>query len=252
MKRFLGGVTAPRRVRCVNRAGWHGTSYVLPNGRVFGADPESVVLQTEYVVTTSTYAERGTLDEWRDNIARYAVGNDLMALSICGAFAAPLLRVINESSGGVHFYGDSRTGKTTAAERCAMSVYGPGDNEHMRTWRGTANGLEAAAVETNDGLLPLDELSQANPREAGQVVYTLGSGVGKTRANRAGGARPVRSWCGFFISTGEVTLEQKLNEAQLHTRAGQDVRMVELPADAGSRNGRLAKFARLFIRRGAL
>jgi uncharacterized protein (DUF927 family) len=237
LKRFLGAVTAERRVRCVNRAGWHDTSYVLPNRRVFGADPESIVLQTEYVVMTSAYAERGTLDGWRNNIACYAVGNDLMALSMSAAFAAPLLKILNEPSGGVHFYGDSRTGKTTAAERCAMSVYGPGDNEHMRTWRATANGLEAAAVETNDGLLPLDELSQANPREAGQVVYTLANGVGKTRANRAGGARPVRSWCAFFISTGEVTLEQKLAEAGLHTRAGQDVRMIELPADAEAGNG---------------
>ena len=54
-------------------------------GRVFGADADSVVMQTEYVVKTGRYAARGTLNEWCDNIAGYAVGNDLLALAISGA-----------------------------------------------------------------------------------------------------------------------------------------------------------------------
>jgi uncharacterized protein (DUF927 family) len=233
LKRFLGAVTAKRRVRCVSQAGWHGTLYVSPNGRVFGAAADDLVLQTERAVPSDAYAEHGTLEEWRNNIARLAVGNDLLTLTISAAFAAPLLDVLRESSGGVHICGGSRIGKTTA-EYCAMSVYGHGGDEHMPTWRATANGLEAVAAEHCDGLLPLDELSQANAREAGETVYMLANGTGKTRANRAGGARPRRSWRIFFLSTGEISLQAKLSEAGLRTRAGQDVRMIELPADAGA------------------
>lgn len=82
LKHFLGAVIVRRRVRCVDHAGWHGALYVLPNCRVFGADAESIVLQTERAAAGSAYAERGTLPEWRDNVARYAVRNDLLVLTI--------------------------------------------------------------------------------------------------------------------------------------------------------------------------
>src|SRR5262249_50274575 len=193
LKRFFGDVIVRRRVRCVDQTGWHGTLYVLPNGRVFGVDAESIVLQTERAAAGSAYVERGTLPEWRDNVARCAVGNDLLALSISAGFAAPLLDVLGEPSGGVHLHGTSQTGKTTLL-RSAMSVYSPADDKHMRTWRATANGLEAVASETSDGLLILDELSQANAREVDQVVYMLANSASKARANRAGGARAQRNW----------------------------------------------------------
>jgi uncharacterized protein (DUF927 family) len=236
LKQFFGAVDIARRVRCVDRAGWHGPLYVLPNGRTFGVDADSIVLQTERAAADSTYAERGTLGEWRDKIACCAVGNDLLVLTISIAFAAPLLDVLGEPSGGVHIRGGSQIGKTTAA-RAAMSVYGPGDDNHMRTWRATANGLEAVAAETSDGLLVLDEISQANAREVDQVVYMLANNTGKARAGRAGGARRRFTWRLLFLSTGEVPPEAKLAEAGLRTRAGQDVRMVDLSADTGGGMG---------------
>jgi uncharacterized protein (DUF927 family) len=208
--------------------------FVLPNGRVFGTSGDSIVLQTEHVAKTGAYAERGTLEEWRDHVARYAKGNDLLTLCISAVFAASLLDILGEPSGGVHLHGASQTGKTTLV-RCAMSVFGSGDDMHIRSWRATANGLEAVAAETSDGLLPLDEISQGEAREVGQVVYTLANSTGKSRANRAGGARQQRSWRVFVLSTGEITLEAKLAEAGQRARAGQDVRLIGLSADA--RNG---------------
>ena len=236
LKRFFGDVFVHRHVRCVDHAGWHGALYVLPNGRVFGTDTERVVLQTERAVAASAYAERGTLGGWRDNIARYAVGNDLLTLAICMALAAPLVDVLGEPSGGMHIRGPSQSGKTTTA-RCAKSVYGPADDKHMRTWRATANGLEAVAAETSDGLLVLDEIAQANAREVDQVVHLLANNAGKARATRTGGARRQLNWHLLFLSTGETTLETKLSEAGLRTRPGQDVRMIDLSADAGAGMG---------------
>jgi putative DNA primase/helicase len=97
---------------------------------VFGVDAGGIVLQTERAAAGSAYVERGTLPEWRDNVARYAVGNDLLVLAISTAFAAPLLDVLSEPSGGVHLHGISQSGKTTTV-RCAKSVYGPADDKHM-------------------------------------------------------------------------------------------------------------------------
>jgi uncharacterized protein (DUF927 family) len=233
LKHFLGAVRVKHHVRCVDHAGWHGPSYVLPNNRVFGVAANSLVLQTERVVASGAYVERGTLNEWRENIARYGIGNDLLALCISIGFAAPLLDVLTEPSGGVHLHGNSQTGKTTLL-RCAMSMYGPGDDRHMRTWRATANGHEAAAAQHCDGLLTLDELLQASVREIDQIIYMMGNNAGKARANRAGGARAVAFWRLLCLSTGEITPEAKMAEAGLRAHAGEDVRMIGLPADAGA------------------
>jgi hypothetical protein len=250
LKHFFGAVRIKRRVRCVDCAGWHDTAYVLPDGRVFGADTDSLVMQTEHVARAGAYAARGTPCGWRDNIACYAVGNDLLTLAISCAFAAPLLDVLGEPSGGVHLHGISQSGKTTLM-RSAMSVSGPADDKHMRTWRATANGLEAVATETSDGLLTLDEISQANAREVEQVVYMLANGAGKARANRVGGTRRQRNWLSLFLSTGEITLEAKLSEAGL--RARRSGRAHDRPVGRCWRGyGRVSKFVCLSVRRGAL
>jgi uncharacterized protein (DUF927 family) len=204
---------------------------------VYGADADGIVLPTEHAATGEAYVERGTLTDWQHSVARYAIGNHLVVLTISAAFAAPLLDILGEPSGGMHIHGASQTGKTTLL-RCASSVYGPGDNAGlMRTWRATANGLEAVAAETSDSVLILDEMGQASAREVGDVVYMLSNAVGKARANRTGGSRRHRTWRTLFLSTGEVTLETKLSEAGLRPLAGQEVRMIGLPADAGTGMG---------------
>lgn len=129
--------------------------------------------------------------------------------------------------GGVHLVGDSSTGKTTAIE-AACSVWG-GPN-FRRSWRTTANGLEGAAALFNDGLLALDEISECDPREVGAIVYALGNGKGKQRASRTGAARGVTRWRCFVLSSGERTLGTHMNEAGHRAKAGQSVRMLDVPA----------------------
>jgi uncharacterized protein (DUF927 family) len=237
LKHFLGAVHATNRVRCAERAGWHGNAFVLPNGRIFGVNEASggLVLQSEHAATASAYVARGTLAEWQEHIARPAVGNDLFVFTMSASFAGPLLEVTGETSGGVHVYGGSQTGKTTLMCTTA-SVWGPGDNKTgpMRSWRVTANGLEAVAAEHSDGILILDEIGQASGREVGDVVYMLANQRGKARMGRAGGARPLMTWRLVYLSTGETTLATKMNEAGQRTYAGQEVRLLNQSADAGA------------------
>ncbi|CAH2606010.1 conserved protein of unknown function (plasmid) [Rhodovastum atsumiense] len=161
----------------------------------------------------------------------------LLGLFLAAAFAGPLLDVLGESSGGLHLVGASRTGKSTAAV-VAASVWGkPTADAQLHPWRGTANGLEGIAAETTDTLLILDEMGQADGREVGDVVYMLANEAGKQRASRNGAARPRQSWRALFLSTGEITLAQKMGEAGKRVMAGLEVRLVNLPADAGADMG---------------
>jgi putative DNA primase/helicase len=112
---------------------------------------------------------RGTLEDWQQNVARFAVGNSRLVLSISMAFAAALIGPCGMESGGVHFVGPSSTGKTTTLV-AAGSVWGGGDAGYVQTWRTTSNGLEATAAAHNDALLCLDELAQVSSQEAGTTA----------------------------------------------------------------------------------
>jgi putative DNA primase/helicase len=171
---------------------------------------------------------------WQKEVAALAIGNDRLALFLCAAFTGPLLEIFAELSGGLHLVGDSRTGRTTVVA-VAASVWGrPTAEAQLHQWRGTANGLEGTAAQTSDTILILDEMGQADAREVAEVVYMLSNEAGKQRASRTGTARHRQRWRTLFLSTGEITLAQKMGEAGKSTHAGLEVRLANVPADAGA------------------
>jgi uncharacterized protein (DUF927 family) len=105
--------------------------------------------------------------------------------AVAAALTSPMLELVHGESGGFNFKGSSSIGKTTLL-RASASVWGRAD-EHgiMRTWRGTANGIEGTAVLFSDTLLALDELGVATAQDVGNIVYSLASGIGKQRAHSA-------------------------------------------------------------------
>jgi putative DNA primase/helicase len=238
LKRFVGAVKIPRLLRCVTRTGWHpgeaGPVFVLPGGEAFGRGAGDTILQADHASADAAYRGAGNVAGRQEKVASLAVGNDRLALTCSAAFAGPLLDVTGEPSGGIHLVGASRTGKSTLAV-AAASVWGkPTADAQLRPWRGTANGLEGTAAETSDALMILDEMGQADGREVADVVYMLANEAGKQRASRTGSARRRQSWRTVFLSTGEITLAQKMGEAGKKAMAGLEVRLVNLPADAGA------------------
>jgi putative DNA primase/helicase len=63
-------------------------------------------------------------------------------------------------------------------------------------------------------------------------------GNGKARANDRGqSGRQVQEWRLLFLSTGEKTLAQHMAEANKELKAGMEVRMLAIPADASKGMG---------------
>ncbi|MFM2059476.1 MAG: hypothetical protein RLY71_3861 [Pseudomonadota bacterium] len=217
------------RARCVERLGWHGHTYVLPEEAI-GAD-ELVVFQSAAAIEPA-YAQAGTVVQWRDNVAALAAGNSRMVFAIACAFAPVLADLVGEDSGGFHLRGKSSSGKSTALA-LAASVWG-NPSSFTRLWRTTANGLEGLAAVHNDSLLILDELSQVDPRDAGDAAYLLANGQGKTRASRAGMARQPARWRLLFLSAGEESLSAMMSRAGKRSNVGQEVRLADIEADAGA------------------
>jgi putative DNA primase/helicase len=231
---YLVAVRTDDRATAVNRCGWHSVGdrrvYVLPDRAIGTSGGEHILLQTETPASAFGFGKRGTPEEWRAHIALKAEGNSRLVFAICAALAGTLLDVSGDESGGLNFEGKSRTGKTTAL-RVAASVWGPRD--HLHAWRATANGLEAVAAAHSDNTLLLDEIGQMEAREAGEAVYMLSNGRGKARAQRSGGAKPSASWRVLFLSSGEIGISARLSEIGKRARAGHEVRLVGIPADAG-------------------
>lgn len=220
------------RARCTQRPGWHNGAYVMPD-QVIGDDSEKVVFQNISPVEPA-FSVSGSVEAWRDNVACLAEGNSRVVFAISAAFAAPLAALVNIEGGGFHFRGGSSTGKTTALI-VAGSVWG--GPSFRRSWRATGNGLEGVAALHNDNLLALDELSEIDPREAGKAAYMLANGQGKTRSDKKGGAREIAKFRVVFLSSGEESLSALIAKAEMRSNAGQELRMADIEAEAGSGMG---------------
>jgi uncharacterized protein (DUF927 family) len=235
---FLLQARSPDRARATPRIGWHGTAFVLPDESFGEKEGEKLLLQTA-TQHEHTFRQSGALESWKQHVAKYAVGNCYLAFALSVAFAGPLLGPCSAEGGGFHLRGASSTGKSTLL-RVAGSVYGGGGvTGFVRSWRATSNGLEGVAASHCDTLLCLDELSQLAAKEAGEVAYMLANGSGKARSARDGSARRPAGWRVLFLSSGEIGLADKIAEDGRGRRlaAGQQVRIVDILADAGAGMG---------------
>ncbi|CAG9932429.1 Toprim domain-containing protein [Candidatus Nitrotoga arctica] len=226
---FIQTRTPEEFASCTDRIGWHGLAFVLPRETI-GDHAERIVFQSDNAVE-NTFKVKGTAERWRDGPGALCVGNSRLSFAVASAFAGPLLRPAGMESGGFHFRGNSSSGKTTAL-KLAASVNG-GAN-YLQRWRATDNALEAIAAQHSDCLLILDELAQIDPKTAGECAYMLANEQGKARATRAGTPRTRQSWRVLFLSAGEVGLADHMAEGQKRARTGQEVRMADIPADAGA------------------
>jgi len=227
---FLRRERPKTRARITDRTGWHESgAFVLPTEAI-GEEDEHVLFLTD-APGAHQFKKKGTADQWRDQVGALCAGNSRLVFGVSAALAAPLLHLAGAEGGGFHYRGGSSSGKTTIL-RVAASLCGP--PEYMQRWRATDNGLEGLALAHSDCPLLLDELAQLDPKSAGEVAYMLGNGSGKTRAARTGTLRERSQWRVLFQSAGEIGLADHMAEAGKRTKAGQEVRLCEIQADAGA------------------
>ena len=214
-----------------DRAGWHKDTYIMPSGETITAtDKDPAIIYNGDTSQAKAYQPNGELTDWQQNIARYAVGNSRLCLALGASFAAPLLSLLNEESGGFHLMGDSSDGKTTAA-KVALSVWGKPSGS-LLSWSGTKIGFSNTAAARNDGLLVLDEIGQASPHVIGDTVYSVMNGINKVQGAKQGGNRALTRWKVMMFSTGEKTPDSILKHHKGDWNAGQAARLPSIRAAA--------------------
>lgn len=238
LRAYLAAYTVNRRALGVTRMGWHRDTrvYVLPEETIGECGSESIVMQMS--IARNPFQKSGSFRGWQKSIGAMAVGNSRLVFMISASTAGCLLGLINLDSGGFNKVGESSTGKSTAL-RVAASAWGKGTSSggYIRTWRATSNGLEGIAAMHSDSVLCLDEIGEAPRNTIAEASYMLANGTGKTRARPDGSAKPAKDWRVMYLSTGEKGLEAAIAEFGGKVTAGQLVRLVDIPADAGAGMG---------------
>jgi putative DNA primase/helicase len=219
--RYIIQTPVKQCIERVSRTGWFNDVYVLPD-KVFGKSETPIICTAQNI-----HQQKGSLAEWQSNVACYCVGNSRLILGICAAFASSVLKVFNRENVGFNITGPSSSGKTTCL-KVASSVFGA----PLSSWRTTDNGLEGVALDHNDSLLILDELSQMDPYKIGDAIYMLANGVSKGRADKHGTAQKINKWRLLFLSSGETNLALHMKSARQKANAGQELRFINIQAEA--------------------
>ena len=247
IKSFLGYLAQQRNVPTntgVIKIGWHNDTvsalkaFVLPQRVIGPNDLNLKYLPESDSPTQDSMKAKGSLDEWKENIASKTKGNPILQFAIGVSFSAPLLELVGLDAGGCHFYATSSRGKTLTLQ-VAASPWGdatdPGATSkgcYIQRWSTTGNAIESTAMAFNDLLLPFDELGTNTERQFGSSIYNITGCTGKARATRTGGAVTKRQWLNYSMSSGEISIAQKIKETSgkdAHT--GQQIRFMDIPVE---------------------
>jgi hypothetical protein len=116
----LTGLSVKRRARIVKNTGWYDKSFVLPHSTIGGQPDDPVIFNGAR--TASHFAEAGTLDGWKNDVAAHCAGHPIAMMVLCSAFAGPLL----ESSEPRQVASICAVARPPAKRRCCMLRVGLG------------------------------------------------------------------------------------------------------------------------------
>lgn len=161
---------------------------------------------------------RGTISEWLDMYVNHIHGSAELEMATIMGLSAPILAYLKQFQPDlrsllIHLTGSSSSGKTTALQ-IACSVAGNPSSEAkslVRNWNGTLNSILASCQDIHGIPLAFDELSTNSYQNLTGVLYNLTDGVGRARANSEGNLRPVGSWSTVFLSSGELSIYNRVS-----------------------------------------
>lgn len=204
------------------KTGWHDGAFVFP---------DLVVGQKEIAFQSTTAHHKppkivGGVEDWNSKLGKYCIGNPTLMLGACCGFASPLAGLLGENGFMCHLVGASSRGKTLSiGMQC--SIFGMSKG----SWRGTDNSKEGEFEARNHIGTSLDELGQSSIKDAYQIVYMLGNGQGKGRANKDGSSQRVRTFNIIALSTGELTIDEHLSKGNVQVTGGLTVRNIQAISD---------------------
>lgn len=163
---------------------------------------------------------------FNQDVAPYLTSNNMLIIGLCATFVAPLLKLLNIESFGIHYYGSSSSGKSLITTLAGSII---GNSNYVTKWQSTANGIEGLATNSNDLPLILDEMSQFKDySKLEATIMMLINGVGTARLNKNAELMPPPRWSICVISTGNQT-PMLFTGGRVNVAA--DIRIFNIPAN---------------------
>ena len=207
----------------VNRCGWFTYKdydyFIDPrreNTTLEDGKKISIIVDSANQMATSLKS-KGTLEKWKEAY-NLAVDSIVARATVAAAISAPLLKILNERNFVFYVFSKTRGGKSTSLYLAASAI---GLKDMVRIFDGTNNGLIAAAVDTNHYPFFVDEKQSADPKlraDYQRWIYSDANGVERTRANKDGTPRPIRTWQHITVCNGETELLDDTATGGAHTR----------------------------------
>lgn len=170
----------------------------------------------------------GSYESWLSMYQTYVKGNTPLEFAVVLGASSAVLSHLNNNYPDlktliVHMNGQSSQGKTTAA-MLALSVGGnPTSHGLLKSWNSTQNALMSHLNGLNGIATCFDELSQTHSTNLTSLLYSLAEGKQKDRSTKEGALMETAHWCTTILSTGELSIFNKLDK-----NLGLRVRILEL------------------------
>ncbi len=224
---YLNNSKAKLTVKPVKQLGWYGDSYVMPD-KIMGANAEN--LKYYGYADVENFTTKGTLEQWRENVATPCIGRNGLELALYTSLAGVIVHEHSEGI-GINAHGDSGTGKTKAGGYVLMSVWG----SPIERYNDAANpkgGFEGLCYEHNHQTLFIDELTNAQGSHLKAIPYMAVNGCapsrGKPNPSMGKGYNKGRKWRICLYTTSELALDDILKEFNLSARAGEEFRLLSI------------------------
>jgi hypothetical protein len=244
--RALHAQKPKRQFVMVSTPGWYGEDYILPDEVISKTEKKlEVFLDPNTDAQLGAYlVGAGSLKLWKEKVAKPCQKSSRLRLSVAAALAAPFLRVLDLNSFGFNLFGPSSDGKTIALI-VASSVSGLLNDDGLPTWTDSETAIEDQARGHRDGILPLDETGGGSrggvrPEEKlRNIAFALGSNRGRrlSKVYQKRNRTTVREFRIIMLSSSERSLEEIARAGGTSRLAGEDVRLIDVPASEANSAG---------------
>lgn len=175
----------------------------------------------------NTLGSKGTIEGWKEGLKAYNKTDYWAWFGICLGFAAPLMKLFNNSAqnGIVNFYSnESGTGKSTL-QAAIGSIWGHPKDQMITVSTHNAR-LELMGMRKNLPMI-MDEITGIEGRELSELIFNMANGTGKLRLNNDSSLKEVKKWETISITSANNTLLDRLL-AMSSTREGEQMRAIDV------------------------
>jgi hypothetical protein len=253
LREVEGAVNAPPARYLVHsaRTGWrqNNTAFVTPWRTIDSKKRSRTILPPRRINDAQRCGGRpkGDLGSWKKYVAHPCGFADLGMTMLAAAFTAPLLKIADRQSFGLHVHSASKRGKSTML-LAASSVGGVGREEEMPNWSATSAAIGELCRLHCDRLMPINEAGLLAKKKTyakmQSTIYQIAESRERDRHSKSGFATTDDSACFriIFISNAEHTIDYYARLAEDGRDEGEIARCTEIPAVRRDRSTVIDRF----------